>query len=242
MCIAVGAALAVAAVAGPVLAAGASASATFTAYDYGWTENGKAGSTRAVISPGGTVGFSYPTGRSEHNADFRGGPLPAACRQTAGAAGGSAPPLPHVPTGAGWTGTCAFHDAGVYKFHCDLHTFMTGTVVVVAPGSPLAGNPRHDVSFASRQRGTSVRGTIRLSGAAAGGRLEVDLRMGGRRVGRLLRSDLQPGKARFSVPVDARAKRVLRRQGRIALTLRVAVRALDGTRQAVIGGVQLSAA
>jgi plastocyanin len=233
----------VAAAAAPGLAAGsAPTSATFAAYDYGWIANGKAKSTRAVIAPGGTVSFSYPAGRSEHNADFRGGPSPTSCTQTGGLTSGSVPPLPHVPTGQGWTGSCRFARAGVYQFHCDVHPFMTGTIVAVASGSPLAGNPRRDVSVASRQRGTSVRGSVRLSGAAAGGRLEVDLRASGRSVGHLVRTDLQPGTMRFSLSLDRGAKRALRRAGHIGIAVKVTVRSLNGAEQSLLEKVLLSSA
>ncbi|MBV8430696.1 MAG: hypothetical protein JO244_06015, partial [Solirubrobacterales bacterium] len=44
------------------------------------------------------------------------------------------PPLPNQPTAPGWTGSCTFSTPGTYTFHCDLHPFMTGTIVVEAPG------------------------------------------------------------------------------------------------------------
>src|SRR5437588_3417930 len=116
---------------------------------------------------------------------------------------------------------------------------MCGTVVVVASGSALAGDPRRDVSLAGRQRAASVRGTVRLSGAASGGRLEVDLRSSGRRAGRLVRTDLEPGSVRFSVSLDARAKRALRLRGQLRVRVQVTVRGLNGDAETVTGTVSL---
>jgi plastocyanin len=216
-----------AALAGPASVAAGSApasAASFAAYDYGWSANGNAKSTSASIAQGGTVTFGYPAGRSEHNADFGRGPHPTSCTQTAGDGSGSVPPLPHVPTGVGWTGTCTFNTPGTYTFHCDIHPFMTGTVVVQGPpGSPFAGGPSRALKVPPRQRGTKVRGSVRLSSAATGGRLEVDLVIGGKRAGRLAHTRLEPGTVRFSVSLGASARRSLARVGHLALTVSVAV-------------------
>lgn len=110
--------------------------ASFTAQDFAWNATG--GSTHSVtIAEGGTVDFGYPSGASSHNADFSGGPAPSSCTQTAGADSGPVPPLPAVPTGRGWSGSCRFDVPGTYRFHCDLHpTLMTGTIEVVDPNAP----------------------------------------------------------------------------------------------------------
>ena len=111
------AALAGAAAVVPALAAGSATSASFTASDFEWSANGNARSTRLTIAPGGTVTFSYPSGHSEHNADFGRGPKPTSCAQTAGIPVGKAPPLPHGPSSAGWSGSCTFSAPVVYAFH-----------------------------------------------------------------------------------------------------------------------------
>jgi plastocyanin len=103
--------------------------ASFTAADFVWNASGSTGN-QANIAPGGTVTFSYPAGASDHNADFTGGPSPTTCTQSAGVDSGAVPPLPHQPTAPGWSGTCTFDTPGTYTFHCDMHPFMTGTVVV----------------------------------------------------------------------------------------------------------------
>ena len=253
----------------PTLAAGDSPpnSASFTAIDFAWEANGAPG-TQAAIAPGGSVSFSYPSGMSSHNAHFDGS-QPSSCTQTAGTDSGSVPPLPHTPTGPGWSGNCTFNDPGTYSFHCDLHPFMTGTVVVGNPGgttstqttstggpppttststttpgsggSPLAGPAGKAVVISSHQRGKLVRGSITLSAAGAGGRLEVILfasasSLGRHRhhgrvlVGRLVRRGLHAGTVRFGVALDAAARRALHAHKRLKLTVSVAVTSPRGIR------------
>lgn len=238
---ALGAALAVV----PGLAAGsAPSSASFTAYDYGWMANGSVTSTKATIAQGGTVTFAYPSGISEHNADFGSGPKPSSCTQSAGPSSGSVPPLPHQATHAGWAGTCTFNSPGTYTFHCDVHTFMTGTIVVEGSGTTTGtttttGSPLTGASIPAHQRGTTVRGSVKLSDAARGGRLEVDLRNGKARAGRLTKTNLQPGTARFAVSLSPAAKRALRNRGRLKLTVQVTVRSPSGTRGSITRQVLL---
>lgn len=111
--------------------------ASFTAEDFSWHVTGDRATSSATIAVGGTVTFGYPSGISRHNADFSGGPAPTSCTQTAGTPGGTPPPLPTVPTAAGWSGTCTFDTPGTYAFHCDLHPLaMRGTITVVNPNAP----------------------------------------------------------------------------------------------------------
>lgn len=137
--LAIGAGIGVAAAATPADAPPATAS--FTAVDFAWNVSGST-STTAKIATGGTVTLGYPSGSSDHNADFGTGPQPTSCTQTAGASGGAVPPLPAQPTAPGWSGTCTFATAGTYAFHCDLHPFMTATIVVgtASPPPPLNGS------------------------------------------------------------------------------------------------------
>lgn len=136
---AIGAGVGVAAAATPADAPPSTAS--FTAMDFAWNVSAST-STTANIATGGTVTFGYPTGGSDHNADFGSGPQPTSCTQSAGTASGAVPPLPHQPTAPGWSGTCTFDTAGTYTFHCDLHPFMTGTIVVgnAPPPPPPSGS------------------------------------------------------------------------------------------------------
>jgi hypothetical protein len=83
-----------------------------------------------------------------------------------------------------------------------------------------------------------VHGSLAVSQAAAGGRLEVDL-LAARaslasaghtrvRVGRLVRNSLHAGTITFSVALDRRARRALRRHGRLALTVRIVLAPVHG--------------
>ena len=126
----------------PTLAAGQSSSASFTATDssgaYGashsWQSN--QGGSQVTIAQGGTVNFSYTSANAstpptQHNVDFSSGPTTPSCTQTQGANNTPPePPMPHSPTMPDWAGHCTFSAPGTYMFHCDLHTNMTGTVVV----------------------------------------------------------------------------------------------------------------
>jgi plastocyanin len=261
----------------PTLAAGSSPSSTasFTAVDYAWDVSGST-ATEATIAQGGTVSFSYPSGMNDHNADFGAGPKPSSCTQTAGANSGSVPPLPNQPTAPGWTGSCTFDTAGTYTFHCDLHPYMTATIVVQAPGttttttstpptttttptsttipsttpmstgtsSPLAGDPAKAIALAASQHGTVVHGSVKVSAAGASGRLEVDLFASSRalgglrrptrvRVGRLVRDSVRAGTVRFSIPLDAAARRALRAQKRLTLTTSISLASRRGVRVSV---------
>jgi plastocyanin len=113
----------------PALTAAATATlpmtGSFTASDFAFTAAG--GGNTVTIAPGGTVSFAYPSGSNEHNVDFGSGPQPTSCM-----VGGQSqsPPIPSVPTAPGWSGNCTFDTPGTYTFHCDRHTFMTGTILV----------------------------------------------------------------------------------------------------------------
>jgi plastocyanin len=95
-------------------------------------------------------------------------------------------------------------------------------------GSPLAGGP----ALRANQRGSSVRGSLDVSQAGAGGRLEVDLLAAGASlarathakrviVGRLVRASVPAGRVRFAVALSAPGRRALRRRRRLALTVKI---------------------
>ena len=116
-------------------------------------------------------------------------------------------------------------------------------------GSPLAGGAAAAVKLSPLQRGASVHGSVAISDAGAGGRLEVDLlarsaslaahRASPVRVGRLLRSALHAGALPFSVPLDARARRALHAHRRLALTVRLVLSPPHGAATSVVRSVLL---
>ncbi|HXB37622.1 MAG TPA: hypothetical protein VNU75_07950 [Acidimicrobiales bacterium] len=118
-------------------------------------------------------------------------------------------------------------------------TPTTTTTTTTAPtkpsepshGSPLEGGSRA-LELAGSQRGSTVHGSIKVSQAGSGGRLEVGLfaadaslaragHSGQVRVGRLVRSSLKAGSVSFSVPLTAKGKAALRRHRRLALTVKL---------------------
>ena len=168
--------------------------------------------------------------------------------------------VPENRGAASWRGTCTFSQPGTYTFYCYVHpSEMKGSITVNANGtttttmtsgttsttgsstpqapppgsSPLQGNTREALTLLKSQRGTAVRGSVRISPAGAGGRLEVDLlakraslaSLSGpfRSVGKLVRRSLSAGKVSFSVPLNAKGRRALGRHGHLALKAAVAV-------------------
>jgi plastocyanin len=110
----------------------------------------------------------------------------------------------------------------------------SGTSAAGELGSPLAGSAANAVKLPLSQHGKSVHGSLDVSQAGAGGRLEVDLLARraslasvGRpvqvRVGRLVRTALSAGELSFSVSVNARAKAALLHRRRLALTVKLLI-------------------
>jgi hypothetical protein len=100
-------------------------------------------------------------------------------------------------------------------------------------GSPLEGGSKA-LKLAGSQHGSTVHGSIKVSQAGSGGRLEVGLFATGAslakaghpawvRVGRLVRSSLKAGNVPFSVSLTAKGKAALRRHRRLALTVTIAL-------------------
>ncbi len=114
-------------------------------------------------------------------------------------------------------------------------------------GSPLEGGSRA-LKLAGNQRGSTVHGSIKVSQAGSGGRLEVGLFAAGAslaktrhskqvRIGRLVRSSLKAGSVSFSVPLSAKGKVALRRHRRLALMVKVTLAPLHGAAVTVTRGV-----
>lgn len=103
----------------------------------------------------------------------------------------------------------------------------------VVAGSPLAGSASTAIKVTSTQHGSSVRGSLDVSPAGAGGRLEVDLLAATAslarkhakqvRIGRFLRASLVAGKLSFSISLNAQAKRALHRRHRLPVVVQIAL-------------------
>jgi 6,7-dimethyl-8-ribityllumazine synthase len=113
-------------------------------------------------------------------------------------------------------------------------------------GSPIAGA----VALRDSQHGASVGGSLEVSAAGAGGRLEIDLLAKGASlarakrsaavlVGRLVRGSLSAGRVSFVVKLDAKARASLRRHRRLALTVRIVLTPKQGQAVTVTHGVVL---
>ena len=179
---------------------------------------------------------------------------------------GSAPACTGVPASAmtNWEGTCKFEQPGTYKFESSTlwpeyteyeivvesavaDTTPTTTTTPTTPsesshshGSPLEGGSS-PLKLAGSQHGSTVHGSINVSQADSGGRLEVGLLAAGAslaktghseqvRVGRLVRSSLKAGSVSFSVPLSAKGKAALRRHRRLALTVKITLTPLPARR------------
>jgi hypothetical protein len=93
-------------------------------------------------------------------------------------------------------------------------------------GEPVARRPARAFSalrVTRRQRGRAVRLSLRIARGPA--RVEARLLRGRRGAGRALRRRARAGTLRLRVPLNRAARRALARRGRLALGLRVSVRA-----------------
>jgi plastocyanin len=193
----------------------------------------------ASVSLGGTVNFKSSSTIIPHGLKWTGGPMEPTCTG-----------VPIEGEKTNWSGSCTFAQAGAYSFVCSVHpTEMKGTITVSStetppggtppppPGStesPLQGSASQALKLAKSQRGESVRGSVNLSPASAGGKLEVlllakraSLSAGGsatRRVGRIVRSPLRAGWVAFTVALKSPARRALRSRKKLPLTAQVIVR------------------
>ena len=124
------------------------------------------------------------------------------------------------------------------------------------PVSPLAPPPTAAaavtaVKIRSQQRGRAVRGSVEVSSAGTGDRIEVDLlarrasvasaRASFLRVGRILRSAVGPGTFAFKVPLSVSGRRALARAGRLALVVQIVLTPRSGKPIVVKRGVSLRA-
>jgi hypothetical protein len=118
-------------------------------------------------------------------------------------------------------------------------------------GTPLEGGSRA-LELAGSQRGATVHGSIKVSQAGSGGRLEVGLFAASAslakaahpaqvRVGRLVHSSLKAGGVPFSVALTAKGKAALRRHRRLALMVKITLTPLHGATVTITRGVVMHA-
>jgi plastocyanin len=215
------------------LAADPTIEATGGVYGYYWSPSS------AQVVPGGSVSFKSPSGSIPHGVTWSSGPETPKCSNV---------PINEGKTG--WSGSCSFAQAGSYGFYCTVHPAeMKGTVTASSTGSPnpyppppypdpggppIQGPASAALKLARSQQGKAVRGSVRLSPAAVGGRLEVELMMarsllpgpqgaGTVIVGRLVRGALQAERVTFAVLLRRVARRLLEERGRLSLKVRVTI-------------------
>ena len=224
----------------------------------GYGEHHRWSPAQVTVSVGAPVTFRNSS-EVPHGVEWRSAIKPS-CEEGPGKV-----PVGTTPAASGtkWSGACTFSQPGTYTFYCTVHgPEMTGTITVntqspttttitaptttspttttpTTPGlssSPLTGGP----SLRSSQPGGTVRGSLEVSQAGAGGRLEVDLfansgslaatRHSTRvRVGRLVRNSVSAGKVPFAVGLTPRARKALKRHHRLALTVKITLTPLHGT-------------
>jgi plastocyanin len=131
----------------------------------------------------------------------------------------------------------------------------TGTITYPGSGSnssvsvsPFVSTARSSVKISERQHGHAVRGSVDVSSAGAGGRLEV-LLLARRaavaaasssrvRAGRIART-VAAGKVAFKVPLNAAARGALARRGSLALLVRLTLKPPTGSTAVVTRKVAL---
>ncbi len=114
-------------------------------------------------------------------------------------------------------------------------------------GSPLSGAPR----ISSSQRGGTVKGSLEISKAGVGDRLEVDLiattaslaKAGHTTqvVGRFVSASVSAGRRSFSVKLNTKATRVLNRRHHLALKVKITLTPVYGEKTSVSRSVTLHA-
>ena len=107
-----------------------------------------------------------------------------------------------------------------------------------SPGSLLSGSASSALKLAATQHGHSVKGSVAVSRAGAGGALAVTLlarsaalASAGHKqvqVGRTVRSSVPAGTVAFTVMLNAKAKRALGLHGRLALSVKLVLTSTHG--------------
>jgi plastocyanin len=225
---------------------------SITAHDepgpYGYGAHSWMPST-ATVGSGGVVSFANPYSNVPHGLKFTGGPATPSCAGIPAAAGTEAGELNWhgectFSTPGTYTFICTVHPSemkGTIVVNSNGTTTTTTTPTTTTtttpttPGEPtsgptLVGSP----TIRSSQRGAAVKGSLEVSKSGAGDRLEIDvfaksavLAKAGHstrvRVGRLVRGSVPAGRLSFSVKLDAKARKALKRHRRLALTVKIAL-------------------
>jgi plastocyanin len=208
---------------------------------------------QATVGAGGTVTFRNAT-TVPHGIEWRSVPATPQC--SSGVPVGTT----ESASGSEWSGMCSFAQPGTYTFYCTVHhAAMSGTITVSAGGTTTTSTtttptgtgttpttsvptvpvetpatPKLSISaVAGGHGGGAVHGSLEISKAGAGDRLEVDLLAtsaslgqaghGARkvRVGRLVHSSVAAGTVSFRVRLNTLARRVLKHHKRLKLTVRI---------------------
>jgi plastocyanin len=219
-----------------------------------------------TVGSGAVVAFSNPSGTVMHGVEWTAGPATPSCSGVPGGAGALSWHGECAFTQPGsyyfrctvhpseMTGTVTVSSAGTTTTTTTTQASTPGSgggststttqttsggLAQSAPLSLLAGASSRALRLANSQRGRSVRGSLDVSPAGAGGRLEVDLlarsaslaaarHAGQVRVGRLVRSTVRAGAVPFKVSLSARAAHALRVRHRLALSVRILLAAPHG--------------
>jgi hypothetical protein len=133
-------------------------------------------------------------------------------------------------------------------------TTTTPTMTTTSPASlesPLAGSESRAVKVAKSQRGGSVKGSLQISKAGGGDRLEVDLLATAASlakaghatqvVGRFVSASVGAGQRSFSVKLNAKARRALKRHLRLALRMKITLTPASGEALTITRSVTLHA-
>ena len=131
-------------------------------------------------------------------------------------------------------------------------TSTGGNPTVTTAGPPSSGQPKigpasgpllGSVELASAQHGEAVHGSLIVSSAGSGGKLQIELLAKGAAapLGKLVHSSLHAGNLTFALPLRADGKATLRRHRRLALTVKITLTPPHGTAMTVTRAVVVRA-
>jgi hypothetical protein len=108
---------------------------------------------------------------------------------------------------------------------------------------PASGPLLKSVQLASTQHGGKVHGSLVVSPAGSGGRLQIELLAKGAAapVGKLVRPSLQMGKLSFALKLSGGGKATLRREGHLGLTVKITLTPPKGTAVTITRAVTVRA-